>query len=375
MNSTTRHTDTTEHSAATPHRAAVTRRTGDARHTGATRRIAVAAALTGAALFTAAAPALADDGRAAPPKLTATTLEAAHEAATEPATLTTLSRFFAREGAVSAKASEPRIEGKAVPVRTLSAAFVAGKPGAAPSTLDYLASTAVSSDGQKASLWTVPGAGGSDAWQVVNIATGDDEARYAAQGARALPGGTVFRETADRRLVRPRHLPGPPARRGRADRRGGEGGHPGRLPGPGPAGVRRQAPRLRLRPLRKGGRLRPRGGHRPGPRSRPGPRPGAALAGSPAPAGTAAGTPGTALTAVSATAGRGTAHPRPDRGRRAPPARPCRTVTGHGRLSGGPTGPQDRAPGCAHPSPAPRSAAPPPATHEDDTLSPPASRV
>ncbi|MGW6582415.1 hypothetical protein ACWF76_24040 [Streptomyces globisporus] len=163
------------------------------RNAATTRRIAVATALTGAALFTAAAPALADDGRAAPPKLTASTLEAAHEAATEPATLDTLSRFFAREGAVSRKASAPRIEGEAVPVRTLSAAFVAGKAGAAPSTLDYLASTAVSSDGQKASLWTLPGAGGSD-WQVVNIATGDDEARYVARGARALPGGTVFRE-------------------------------------------------------------------------------------------------------------------------------------------------------------------------------------
>lgn len=159
-----------------------------------TRRIAVATALTATALFTAAAPALADDGRAAPPKLTAATLEAAHEAATEPATLATLSRFFAREGAVSRAASAPRIEGKTVPVRTLSAAFVAGKPGAAPSTLDYLASTAVSSDGQKASLWTVPGAGEDAQWRVVNIATGDDEARYTAQGAHALPGGTVFRE-------------------------------------------------------------------------------------------------------------------------------------------------------------------------------------
>lgn len=159
-----------------------------------TRRIAVATALTGAALFTAAAPALADDGRTAPPKLTAATLEAAHEAATEPATLDTLSRFFSREGAVSRAASDPRIEGRTVPVRTLSAAFVAGKPGAAPSTVDYLASTAVSSDGQKASLWTVPGTDGGDRWQVVNIATGDDEARYTAQGARALPGGTVFRE-------------------------------------------------------------------------------------------------------------------------------------------------------------------------------------
>ncbi|MFI5483465.1 hypothetical protein ACIBAB_30515 [Streptomyces rubiginosohelvolus] len=171
-----------------------TRRTATTRNADATRRLAVATALTGAALFTAAAPALADSGPAAPPKLTASTLEAAHEAATEPATLDTLSRFFAREGAVSRKASAPRIEGEAVPVRTLSAAFVAGKPGAAPSTLDYLASTAVSSDGQKASLWTLPGAGGSGDWQVVNIATGDDEARYVAQGARALPGGTVFRE-------------------------------------------------------------------------------------------------------------------------------------------------------------------------------------
>ncbi|MFJ6612080.1 hypothetical protein ACIQPT_17600 [Streptomyces sp. NPDC091289] len=178
MNSTTRRTDTTRHTETTA------------------RRIAVATALTATALFTAAAPALADDGPAAtPPKLTAATLEAAHEAATEPATLDTLSRFFAREGAVSKAKAAPRITAKAVPVRTLSAAFVAGKPGAAPSTLDYLASTAVSSDGQKASLWTVPaGADSSGDWQVVNIATGDDEARYTARGARALPGGTVFRE-------------------------------------------------------------------------------------------------------------------------------------------------------------------------------------
>ncbi|PJN25234.1 hypothetical protein R1Y80_07345 [Streptomyces sp. JL1001] len=180
MNSTTRHSATTRNAATN--------------RNATTRRLAVATALTATALFTAAAPALADDGRAAPPKLTASTLEAAHEAATEPTTLDTLSRFFAREGAVSRKASAPRIEGEAVPVRTLSAAFVAGKAGAAPSTLDYLASTAVSSDGQKASLWTLPGAGADGDWQVVNIAAGDDEARYVAQGARALPGGTVFRE-------------------------------------------------------------------------------------------------------------------------------------------------------------------------------------
>ncbi|MYT95541.1 hypothetical protein GTY40_31530 [Streptomyces sp. SID8359] len=161
--------------------------------TATTRRLAAASALAATALL-AAAPVASADGPPAPPKLTAATLEAAHEAASAPATLDTLSRFFAREGAVARTAAAPRIEAGAVPVRTLSAAFVAGKPGAAPSTLDYLAATAVSSDGQKASLWTVPGAGGSGTWQVVNIATGDDEARYTAQGARALPGGTVFRE-------------------------------------------------------------------------------------------------------------------------------------------------------------------------------------
>ncbi|MBK0371853.1 hypothetical protein I3215_02845 [Streptomyces sp. RB110-1] len=268
--------------------------------------MAVAAALTGAALFTAAAPALADDGRAAPPKLTATTLEAAHEAATEPATLTTLSRFFAREGAVSAKASAPRIEGEAVPVRTLSAAFVAGKPGSAPSTLDYLASTAVSSDGQKASLWTVPGAGGSDAWQVANIATGDDEARYAAQGARALPGGTVFREPQidawyvhDASRVLPldedaRTAVGAEGATLDAYRARVRQAYGDKLPG---SGYARSG---------KAGGYGPEAATGPAPVPAPGPvGDAAAPAGSPAPAGTAAGTPGTALTAVSATAGAG----------------------------------------------------------------------
>lgn len=81
-----------------------------------------------------------------------------------------------------------------MPVRTLSAEFVAGEPGAPVAALDYLASTAVSSDGQKASLWTLPEPGKDGSWQVVNIATGDDETRYAAAGARKLPGGIVFRE-------------------------------------------------------------------------------------------------------------------------------------------------------------------------------------
>ncbi|MFE6976778.1 hypothetical protein [Streptomyces sp. NPDC057682] len=151
--------------------------------------------LAGAALLTAAPQAAAADGTSASgPSATPAALAAAHEAATDSATLNTLSRFFAREGAVSRAAAAPRVEGATVPVRSLNAAFVAGEPGAPVAALDYLASTAVSSDGQKASLWTLPAPDGNGDWQVVNIASGDDESRYAAAGARALPGGTVFRE-------------------------------------------------------------------------------------------------------------------------------------------------------------------------------------
>ncbi|WP_328909542.1 hypothetical protein OG230_08600 [Streptomyces sp. NBC_00234] len=163
--------------------------------TSTTRRTVVAAALTGAALFTAAAPqAAAAPGPGTPPAFTASTMAAAHRAATASTTLDTLSRFFAREGAVTRSAAAPRIEGEAVAVRTLAPDFVAGKAGAALTRLEYLATTAVSSDGQKATLWTVPKDGTNTDWQVVNIATGDDESRYTAAGARRLPGGTVFRE-------------------------------------------------------------------------------------------------------------------------------------------------------------------------------------
>ncbi|MCX4449781.1 hypothetical protein ACIOEZ_15760 [Streptomyces sp. NPDC087866] len=152
--------------------------------------LAAAGVLAGAALLSAAPQAAAADGPPAGPAA----LAAAHDAATDATTLDTLSRFFAREGAVAEAEAAPRIQGAAVPVRTLSAQFVAGEPGAAIASLDYLASTAVSSDGQKASLWTLPEPGKDGAWQVVNIATGDDEARYTAAGARKLPGGTVFHE-------------------------------------------------------------------------------------------------------------------------------------------------------------------------------------
>ncbi|WP_405494197.1 hypothetical protein [Streptomyces sp. NBC_00096] len=115
----------------------------------------------------------------------------AGRAAAAPDTLATLSRFFAREGKVSLTSARPRIEGEAIPVNYLSPEFVAGKAGAPVARLEFLASQAVSSDGQRAALWTARTEAG---WQVVNIATGDDEFRYARLGAQKLPGGTVFRE-------------------------------------------------------------------------------------------------------------------------------------------------------------------------------------
>ncbi|WP_447041914.1 hypothetical protein [Streptomyces sp. DSM 118878] len=130
----------------------------------------------------------ADSGPAAP---SAASRAAAHQAAQAPGTLDTLSRFFAREGAVTRAAADPRVEGKAVPVYYLSPEFVAGEKGAPVARLEFLASKAVSSDGQEASLWTVER---GRSWQVVNIATGDDETRYARVGADKLPGGTVFHE-------------------------------------------------------------------------------------------------------------------------------------------------------------------------------------
>ncbi|MFD0290966.1 hypothetical protein [Streptomyces sp. NPDC127118] len=185
----TAHHSHTAHHSRTAHHSHTAHHSRTARSAAAS--LAATGILTGAALLTVAAPgAAAATGPTAGPAA----LAAARHAATEPTTLDTLARFFAREGAVTRSAAAPRIEGAAVPVNTLDPDFVAGKPGAPVARLDYLATTAVSSDGQKASLWTLPKKGKDGGWQVVNIASGDDETRYAAEGTRRLPGGTVFRE-------------------------------------------------------------------------------------------------------------------------------------------------------------------------------------
>ncbi|MFK0230790.1 hypothetical protein ACIQUL_34020 [Streptomyces sp. NPDC090303] len=144
-----------------------------------TVRTATALGLLTALVALGALPAAAAEGLPAAPT--------PEQAASAPQTLDTLSRFFARDGALARTAAAPRVEGASVPVRILSPDFVAGKPGAPVARVEFRASRAVASDGQKASLWTVKQAGG---WQVVNIATGDDEIRYAELGG----GGLVFRE-------------------------------------------------------------------------------------------------------------------------------------------------------------------------------------
>ncbi|MEV0279548.1 hypothetical protein AB0I22_24585 [Streptomyces sp. NPDC050610] len=160
----------------------------------AVRAAAASGALAGVLLgFVPAAQAA---GTPAPPNAPAASAVAeAHQAATAPATLDTLSRFFARDsaagGAVAKAKAAPKVEGATVPVYTLAPEFVAGKAKAPVAKLDFLATGAVSADGRKASVWAVR-QGGS--YKVVNIATGDDETRYAAAGAKKASGGTVFRE-------------------------------------------------------------------------------------------------------------------------------------------------------------------------------------
>ncbi|MFC8917431.1 hypothetical protein ACFT5C_16840, partial [Streptomyces sp. NPDC057116] len=158
------------------------------------RPLLAATALAPAILLLAAPAATAADTPAATAADTpaATAADTPGAAVTAPATLDTLSRFFARDGAVAPAGARPRVEGSTVPVRVLAPDFVAGRAGAPVARVAFHAAEAVAPDGRKASVWTVRrGTGG---WQVVNIATGDDETRYAREGARRLPGGTVFRE-------------------------------------------------------------------------------------------------------------------------------------------------------------------------------------
>ncbi|MYW02229.1 hypothetical protein GT354_28950, partial [Streptomyces sp. SID3343] len=174
------------------------------------RRLLAAGALAAAVTLTLtpqAAHAANSSSVPAPAAPDAASVGAAHDVSTAPGTLDTLSRFFTRDGALTAAGPSstasgpsstadvaPRIEGGVVPVYTLAPEFVAAESGRTEVPIarqEFLASTAVAADGRRASVWTARTASG---WQVVNIAEGDDEARYTAAGASRLAGGVVFRE-------------------------------------------------------------------------------------------------------------------------------------------------------------------------------------
>lgn len=153
-------------------------------------RPAAATGLLAALLLSAAGTARADEHPVAQSPGKAQ-LKSARQAVTSAQTKDVLSRFFARDGAVRAAAADPHAEGETVPVFVLSAGFVKGTDGAPVAQLAYTATKAVSSDGQVASVWSAHTRGH---WKVVNIATGDDETRFAAKGAKKAAGGTVFSE-------------------------------------------------------------------------------------------------------------------------------------------------------------------------------------
>ncbi|MCT2593885.1 LPXTG cell wall anchor domain-containing protein [Streptomyces sp. N2-109] len=159
-------------------------------HSPLTRRAGVAGAFA-ALLLATAGQAHAKDTPAPPRAPAAFELAEARKAVTATESDKVLARFFARDGAVSRSAADPKAQGATVPVYFLSADFVRGDTGAPVAELEFLATRTTSSDGQVASVWTAATDG---AWRVVNIATGDDETAFAAKGARKAAGGTVFRE-------------------------------------------------------------------------------------------------------------------------------------------------------------------------------------
>ncbi|MDL4814279.1 hypothetical protein [Actinomadura opuntiae] len=143
-------------------------------------------ALGGAIVVAAAAPAHAASPAPTPPS--AADVAAARQAAA--AASPTLARFFAgrgktgKVGAAAAAQMAPRLTGSTVPVYDLNPGFVTGASDTV-ARLSFLATEAVSADGQHASVWTVHKAG---TWRLANIASGADEETYARNG------GTVFRE-------------------------------------------------------------------------------------------------------------------------------------------------------------------------------------
>lgn len=107
---------------------------------------------------------------------------AAQAAASAPQVRAELNRFFAQAD----RAGSVTVESRSIPVYELSADFVAGVDGASAGEFAYFAIPAHSSDGQAATLWSVPAK--DRGWQVGNIASGSREAELFAQ----LPSGAAL---------------------------------------------------------------------------------------------------------------------------------------------------------------------------------------
>ncbi|MFC4052959.1 LPXTG cell wall anchor domain-containing protein [Actinomadura syzygii] len=143
-------------------------------------------ALSGAIVIVTAAPAAA--ASPAPTRPPAADVAAARQVAE--AASPTVARFFAARGgtakitASAAAQMAPRLTGPTVPVYELDPGFVTGRSDTV-ARLSFLATEAVSADGQRASVWAVRRDG---AWRLANIASGADEQNYARNT------GTVFRE-------------------------------------------------------------------------------------------------------------------------------------------------------------------------------------
>lgn len=171
-----------------------------------TARLLTGAVVTGAALLltvpsASAAPAAVSGSPSAPD------VAAAGQAAGSAAVLQQLNTFFTHgaptavgkahpqaEGAAPASTSA-RVVGNAVPVYYLNPAFVAAKSASVPvATFQFMATEAVSANGQAASVWTVRDPQHANTWTEVNIASGANETVYAAAAAQDGPGAIAFEE-------------------------------------------------------------------------------------------------------------------------------------------------------------------------------------
>ncbi|MFI5983478.1 hypothetical protein ACIBEA_21690 [Streptomyces sp. NPDC051555] len=172
------------------------------------RRRTAVPMLVAAALLALGAPASAVSAAGGPAPVD---LVRAREAAGAPHSLGTVEAFLAADRERSAPgaaasappggrapddhsasgtgAAPPRL-GATVAVHVLDPDFVRGLPGAGPARAEGAATTATDATGRTATIRTAPSPAG-DGWQVVSVASGDEEERHARA---AGPDRTAFRE-------------------------------------------------------------------------------------------------------------------------------------------------------------------------------------